>query len=99
DFYFRQGASLPPTGEVAFWETIKDSANPADFADYLRQYPAGSFRSLAQRRLAALRAAPAPAPSAPRQAPPAPRQAPLVPQQAAVAPRAGDPAALSGRWV
>jgi hypothetical protein len=92
DFYFRQGASPPPTGEVAFWETIKDSTNPADFADYLRQYPAGSFRSLAQRRLAALRAAPAPAPSAPR-------QAPLVPQQAAVAPRAGDPAALSGRWV
>ena len=41
--------------ETVFWQSIVGSANPADFEAYLRQYPAGAFRTLATNRLAALR--------------------------------------------
>ncbi len=40
--------------ELAFWESVKDSADPADFEDYLAHYPDGTFSGLAKRRLAAL---------------------------------------------
>ena len=50
--------------ENLFWQSIADSANPAEFEAYLEQFPNGVFRALAQVRLAALRAptgdAPAP---------------------------------------
>jgi uncharacterized caspase-like protein len=64
------GASSPPTAapgtppasladtsaaiDLAFWDSIKNSANPADFQAYLRKFPSGSFESLARSRLAAL---------------------------------------------
>jgi TPR repeat protein/uncharacterized caspase-like protein len=44
--------------EVAFWSSIQTSAAPADFEDYLARYPAGTFASLAQRKLKALKASP-----------------------------------------
>jgi class 3 adenylate cyclase len=37
--------------ELAFWDTVKDSDNPAMFRAYLEQFPAGAFRALAEIRL------------------------------------------------
>lgn len=36
--------------ELAFWESIRDSRNPADYRAYLEQYPQGRFASLARLR-------------------------------------------------
>jgi hypothetical protein len=47
--------TVPNTGdaiELSFWETIKNSTNPEDFAAYLQQYPNGRFASLARIRSA-----------------------------------------------
>jgi formylglycine-generating enzyme required for sulfatase activity len=58
--------------EMAFWESIKDSSHVSDYEAYLKAYPKGRFVTLAQARIARLRAAgekPAPvastAPAAP----------------------------------
>jgi len=51
-------AATPPAGadrEIVFWQSIKDSKNPADFEAYLAQYPKGEFRGLAQNRLSELK--------------------------------------------
>ena len=40
--------------ELSFWESIKDSGNPAEFAAYLERYPAGTFATLAETRRQAL---------------------------------------------
>jgi hypothetical protein len=59
--------------EVMFWESIRQSTNPADFQAYLEQYPQGTFAALARNRLAATApaagAAPVAAPSAPSTSP------------------------------
>ena len=57
-----------PAIELAFWDTIKNSTNPADFEEYLGRFPNGHFAGLARNRLAAqpsvqASAAPAPAPA------------------------------------
>ena len=52
--------------ELAFWDTIKNSADPDDFDAYLKKFPNGEFADIARRRvqknaaaaLAALDAAP-----------------------------------------
>ena len=36
---------------LLFWEAVKDSSNPADFAAYLEQYPGGMFEALARNRM------------------------------------------------
>ena len=36
--------------ELAFWDAIKDSRNPADYRAYLEQYPNGRFGTLARLR-------------------------------------------------
>ena len=41
--------------ETAFWQSIEDSTNPADFEAYKRRYPGGAFEDLADNRLAVLR--------------------------------------------
>jgi class 3 adenylate cyclase len=49
--------------ELAFWESIKESTDPAEFAAYLEQYPDGSFAALAEARRQSLteaQAAPVP---------------------------------------
>ena len=43
--------------ENLFWESIRESTNPADFEAYLRQYPTGAYRALATNRLGTLRVA------------------------------------------
>ncbi|HEX8556816.1 MAG TPA: SUMF1/EgtB/PvdO family nonheme iron enzyme [Pyrinomonadaceae bacterium] len=52
----------PAALELAFWDAIKNSADPEDFREYVRKYPAGQFAGIAQRKVAALTA---PAPSRP----------------------------------
>lgn len=37
--------------EVMFWESIRDSKDPADFTAYLEQFPQGTFTVLARNRL------------------------------------------------
>ncbi len=59
DFYFhaapvaasalRSGAE-PRQIELEFWESIKDSKDPADFQAYLKQYPQGDFAAIAANR-------------------------------------------------
>ena len=53
-----------PEQETAFWQSIADSTNPAEFEAYLTQFPNGVFRALAEARLAALRASPDDVPAA-----------------------------------
>jgi len=58
-------------GEIAFWESVRDSKNPAELRAYLQQYPNGTFKALAESRLATLeRSPPAARPAAPIAAPP-----------------------------
>lgn len=45
---------MPTSIDLAFWDSIKSSGNPVDFQAYLRQFPNGSFESLARSRLATL---------------------------------------------
>ena len=60
DFYFYApvgAAALTPPGvnlqqvELAYWESIKDSTDPADFRAYLEKYPRGDFAGLATNRM------------------------------------------------
>jgi tetratricopeptide (TPR) repeat protein len=54
-------AALDPKQiELAFWNSIQNSNNPADFQAYLDQYPQGSFATLAANRLRVLAAPPQP---------------------------------------
>jgi hypothetical protein len=41
-------------GEIAFWESVRDSRNPSELRAYLQQYPNGTFKALAEARLAAM---------------------------------------------
>jgi uncharacterized caspase-like protein len=47
-------APASPDLETVFWQTIAQSNDPADFAEYLRKYPQGQFASLARNRIAVL---------------------------------------------
>lgn len=71
-------ASVDPGAyELSFWDTIKDSRDPRDFAAYLKAYPEGRFAALA--RLRAREPAPATVTQPPTPAPPAsPAQPPAV---------------------
>ena len=53
--------------ETVFWNSIRDSSNPAEFEAYLKQYPAGAFRALATVRLTALRGSATAGPAADRE--------------------------------
>jgi outer membrane protein assembly factor BamB len=60
------GADASPTvsaetmlrADILFWESIRDKSDPALFEAYLRQFPNGTFRVLAEARLKELRAVP-----------------------------------------
>ncbi|WP_300454694.1 caspase domain-containing protein [Accumulibacter sp.] len=47
----------PMAVQLSLWESVRTSQDPADFEDYLKQYPDGKFAAIARRRLAALKAA------------------------------------------
>ena len=55
-------------GEISFWESVRDSKDPAELRAYLQRYPDGAFKPLAESRLRALEKSPA------AQARPAPAQ-------------------------
>ena len=42
--------------EAAFWNSIAQSANAADFEDYMRQFPNGTFVTLAKRHIEEIKA-------------------------------------------
>ena len=48
--------------EMAFWDSIRESTNPADFEAYRQRFPRGTFVELAANRLEELRGAPVSAP-------------------------------------
>jgi Skp family chaperone for outer membrane proteins len=55
----------PARMELSFWDSIKDSDDPADFEEYVKQYPAGLYAGLAHnkiRQFKAVVAKPEPAP-------------------------------------
>jgi hypothetical protein len=63
DFYFRGGAAPAPAAAApagalsaaedrVFWESVKDSRNPAELQAYLDQFPNGLYAPLARSRLA-----------------------------------------------
>jgi formylglycine-generating enzyme required for sulfatase activity len=47
-------AAAGPDKEALFWESIKDSKDPEEFAAYLEQYPNGTFARLAHAKMAKL---------------------------------------------
>jgi len=49
----------PSAFELSYWESIKNSTDPADYKDYLAKYPNGQFTDLARRRSTSLASAPA----------------------------------------
>jgi uncharacterized caspase-like protein len=49
----------PLAVEIAFWQSIHGSQNPAELQAYLTRYPQGQFASVARSRLDGLKAAPA----------------------------------------
>jgi hypothetical protein len=76
--------------EIAFWETVRDSRNPAELQAYIDTYPKGKFVVLAKARLAALQK-PAAQPSAPVVSPKAAGPAIAAPARAPGGPvQAGD---------
>ena len=44
--------------ELSFWESVRESDNPASLQAYLEKYPDGEFKSLAEIRLSELRVPP-----------------------------------------
>jgi predicted secreted protein len=56
-FYFRVTVD-PGRGEIekTFWSSIEHSTDPADFEAYLRKYPKGSYRALAENQIKRLKA-------------------------------------------
>ncbi|MCL4799055.1 MAG: serine/threonine protein kinase [Burkholderiales bacterium] len=77
-------ARAQPEQEVVFWESVRNSANPAELEAYLAKYREGAFAPLARARLEALaearKRAAEPAPKA-ASAPPAPERKPAAPEQ------------------
>ncbi len=64
--------TAPEAAETAFWDSVKDSRDPAEVRAYLEKFPNGLFAPLAKIRLRNLEAAktPAPAPSTAASTPP-----------------------------
>ncbi|WP_439577147.1 caspase family protein [Elioraea sp.] len=75
--------------ERLFWESIRDSRNPAEFEAYLRRFPDGVFADLARARIAAL------TPSPPPPAPPTPPRAATTPAPPPPVPSPASPPAAS----
>lgn len=59
DMYFvapvakKDGGASAEEVELAYWNSIANSNNPADFESYLAQYPNGKFAALARNRMSA----------------------------------------------
>jgi uncharacterized caspase-like protein len=53
-FFAEPKASADQEDEVALWDSVKDSSDPAIVQSYLRKYPLGAFAVIAKRLIAAL---------------------------------------------
>ncbi len=87
------------TLDLAYWDSVKGSNNPAELQAYLTQFPNGTFAALARARIAAL-TAPAPV-AAPVQPAPVQQQAALPPPQQPAPPvpqRSGPAAPAEGGY-
>ncbi len=71
-------AQPQPAQEVVFWESVRNSTNPAELNAYLARYPEGTFVGLARARIDALAAMEAKRASEP---PPKVASAPQAPVQ------------------
>jgi hypothetical protein len=80
--------SDPLRMEMVFWESVRNSTDPADFKAYLEKYPTGNFAALARNRLASLEKVVAPRPAAAPAPAPAARLEPAVPKRLTPAPLA-----------
>lgn len=49
-----EGAKQDTAMEMAFWESVKDSNDPAMYSAYLEKYPQGTFAPLAEARIQTL---------------------------------------------
>ncbi|TAJ38670.1 MAG: adenylate/guanylate cyclase domain-containing protein [Reyranella sp.] len=61
EFASAQGGMRDPQDrevELAFWDSVRESDNPASLGAYLEKYPEGEFKALAEIRLAEIKAAP-----------------------------------------
>lgn len=88
-------ASQDHSIEAAFWNSIKDGKEAAEFAAYLKRYPHGHFVDLAKNRLAALSPSPAAARPAAAQAGP-PRQSATRPAAATRKEKSGGGLMIAG---
>jgi hypothetical protein len=57
-------AHAQDAGEIAFWESVRDSKDPVELRAYLDRYPNGAFAPLARSRLARLSGGEKPKPAA-----------------------------------
>ncbi|MDP2332403.1 MAG: adenylate/guanylate cyclase domain-containing protein [Reyranella sp.] len=60
EFASAQGGMRDPQDrevELAFWDSVRESDNPASLGAYLEKYPDGEFKALAEIRLAEIKAA------------------------------------------
>jgi carboxyl-terminal processing protease len=86
--------------EIAYWNSIANSSNPALFQSYLRRFPDGDFAELAEAKLAELQQADGAAKSRSQETPTADESQQDEPQQqasAASAPPATPPAPVTGK--
>ena len=74
-------AQATDAAELAFWDSIKSSKDPAEYKAYLDTYPSGKFAALAKARMNSLQkqAAPAPKPAAKKKPAAKPAAAPAAP--------------------
>src|SRR5262245_42341542 len=74
-----QEAPRPPpsSAEIEFWQSVKDSKNPAEVRAYLDKHPNGEFATLARLRLLALESGAKPEQPANAQAPKPPLRPPV----------------------
>ncbi len=84
--------------ELAFWESIRSSENPAEYRAYLNAYPDGRFASLARTREQQY-AARQPAPAAPTPAPAPAARPPAPPAIASAREPARPPSAATAGTV
>ena len=81
--------------ELAFWDSIKASAQVADYQAYLAQYPNGRFALLAKARISTFSPAAKPAPPAP----PPVKVAASAPSAAVAHASSGRAPAVGDKWV
>jgi hypothetical protein len=80
--------------ERAFWESVRDSKNPAELKAYLTRYPHGTYSVLAKSRLTNLQSAAGVSTPTKLTDMPSPKP-PVAEETAAVAPPSGPPAAAA----